>query len=148
MNARNAPEFAIADELPAKVAPGVYELAYVSHETARMFRGRAHKLIMHFRIVTMGEFFEIEVPRYYNVQNVSPKRRKSGHFKAGLKSDFLREYCTLFPGRIGLRDRIPMAPFKESIISGRVSTVTEARGRPIPSELQYSRIEQLLGVKK
>ena len=148
MNANLPAEFGIVGELPPKITPGNYDLVYVRHETARMFKGKAHKLIMHFRIVTMGEFFEAELPRYYNVMNVAPKRKKNGNFKAGLKCDFLREYCTLFPGRLNRRDRIPMSPFKGSIILGKVITVKEARGRPIPTELQYSRIDQLLGVKK
>jgi len=147
VNADRPAEFGIAGELPPKITPGEYDLVYVRHETARMFKGRAHKLTMLFRIVTMGEFFEAELPRYYNVQNVARKRKKNGNFKVGLKCDFIREYYTLFPGRITRRDRIPMSPFKGSIITGRVITVKEARGRPIPTELQYSRIDQLLGVK-
>ncbi len=148
MSSQDDTYFCVPDELLPKVKPGVYDLAFVKYETARMFKGKAPKLVMWFRIVTLGEYFEVLLPRYYNVQNVPQKRTANGSFKAGPKSDFMREYCTLFPGRIGRLDRIPMSPFKQSIIKGRISLVTEARGRKIPAELQYSRIEQLIGVKK
>ena len=148
MSSRNDPHFCVSDDLLPKIKPGVYDLAFVEHETARMFKGKARKLVMWFRIVTLGEYFELILPRYYNVQNVPKKRTKNGSFKAGPKSDFMREYCTLFPDRVGRLDRIPMSPFRQSIIRGKISLVKKARGREIPAELQYSRIEQLLGVKK
>ena len=148
MNAQNDAHFSVTDDLLPKIKAGVYDLAYVEHETVRMFKGRAHKLIMWFRIVTFGDHFEVVLPRYYNVQNVARKRTKNGSFKAGMKSDFLREYCTLFPNPIKRRDRISMSPFRQSIVRGKISSVKEARGRDIPSELQYSRIEQLIEMKK
>lgn len=148
MSSRNGSYFCVSDDLLPKIKSGVYDLAFVEYETARMFKGKARKLVMWFRIVTLGEYFELILPRYYNVQNVPRKRTMNGSFKAGPKSDFMREYCTLFPGRVGRLDRIPMSPFRHSIIKGRISVVKEARGREIPTELQYSRIEQLVGVKK
>lgn len=138
--------FGISDELPPRIKPGEYDLSFVRYETARMFRGKAEKLVMYFKIVSMGEYFDAVLPRYYNVEKIGPKRRTNGRFKAGTKGDFLREYCTLFPNRIGRRDRIPMSPFKNCLIRGNVVTVKEARGRPIPPELQYSKIAQLLEV--
>ena len=148
MNSQNDTYFRVSDDLLPKIKSGVYDLAFVEHETARMFKGKAHKLAMWFRIVTFGEYFEVLLPRYYNVQNVAKRRTKNGTFKAGPKSDFMREYCTLFPGRVGRLDRVPMSPFRHSIIKGKISLVKEARGHKIPAELQYSRIEQLIGVKK
>jgi hypothetical protein len=146
MSSQNDSYFCVSDDLLPKIKPGVYDLVFVEYETARMFKGNAPKLVMWFRIVTLGEYFEVLLPRYYNVQNVAKRRTKNGSFKAGPKSDFMREYCTLFPGRIGRLDRIPMSPFRRSIIKGRISLVKEARGREIPAELQYSRIEQLIKV--
>jgi len=148
VKAQNDAHFSVTDDLLPKIKAGVYDLAYVEHETARMFKGNAHKLVMWFRIVTFGDHFGIVLPRYYNVEKVAKQRTKNGGFKASPKGDFLREYCTLFPNRIGRRDRVPMSPFRNSIIRGKVSVVKEARGKAIPPELQYSRIEQLIEVKK
>jgi hypothetical protein len=140
--------FGTSEDLLPKIKPGTYDLAFIEYETVRMFKGRAHKIVLWFRIVTMGEYFGAVLPRYYNVERVGKRRAKNGNFKAGLKGDFLREYCTLFPNLIQRRDRIPMSPFRQSIILGKIGTCKKARGREIPIELQYSRIEQLLKVKK
>ena len=148
MSAQTDSHFSVSDDLLPKIKAGVYDLAYVEHETVRMFKGRAHKLVMWFRIVSFGDHFEVILPRYYNVENVAKRRTKNGSFKAGMKGDFLREYCTLFPNPIKRRDRISMSPFRQSIIRGKISSVKKARGRQIPPELQYSRIEQLIEVKK
>ena len=143
---RSLPDAFVDDEELLIVKPGIYDLAFVDFETKQMFMGKAPKLIMWFRIVTMGEFFETVLPRYYNVQKVIGKPKRRGRFKAGKKGDFLREYCTLFPNMIGRLDRIPMTPFSTAIIKGKIGYVERARGRKIPKELQYSRIRQLIKV--
>ena len=137
------PDAVIADDLPPKVKQGIYELAFVDFQTARMFKGKADKLIMQFRITTFGDSFGLILPRYYNVQHIIGKPRRHGRFKASRKGDFLREYLTLFPSRADRLDRIPMTPFQNVLIEGKVKTVTYARGREIPKPLQYSKIAEL-----
>lgn len=134
------------DALPPLVKPGVYDLAFVSYRTALMFMGRAPKLEMRFRIVTMGEFFAVELSRYYNVAKLIGKPGRNGRFKPESKGDFLREYMTLFTGVTRL-DRIPMSNYLDKLIEGKVSTVTRARGRDIPKQLQYSVVSELRGLK-
>ena len=141
---RNAlPDALIADDLPPLIKPGVYELAFVEYQTAIMFCGKALKLIMNFRIVSMGEFFEVIVPRYYNVQRVIGKPQRNGRFKCGKKGDFLREYLTLFPNQVARLDRIPMSAFENVLIEGKIETVTRSRNKAIPKPLQYSRVSEL-----
>jgi len=145
MNApKNAlPDAFIADDLPPLIKPGMYELAFVRYKTAIMFCGKASKLIMDFRIVSMGKYFETIVPRYYNVQRVIGKPQRNGRFKCGKKGDFLREYLTLFPNQVGRLDRVPMSAFESVIIEGKIETVTRSRNKVIPKPLQYSRISEL-----
>lgn len=112
-----------------------------------MFMGKAPKLIMDFRIVSYGEFFEDELSRFYNISRIIGKPERHGRFKASKKGDFLREYMTLFTGKISRLDRIPMSYFENVIIEGVVGTVTRSRGRDIPSQLQYSVIKHLRRVK-
>ena len=114
MNAEILPTISAFDDLPPLVKPGIYELAFVDYRTANMFMGKAPKIVMTFRIVSMGKFH-----------------------------GFMREYMTLFTGRVSRLDRIPMSLFENVLIEGRVSTVTRAQGRDIPKELQYSTISEL-----
>ena len=109
--------------------------------------GKAPKLIMNFRIVTFGDYFETELSRYYNVPRIIGKPQRYGRFKCSKKGAFLREYMTLFTGRIKRLDRIPMSYYEEQIIEGRVGTVKRSQGKDIPIELQYSVITELCRLK-
>ncbi len=131
------------DDLPPLVKPGVYSFTFVDFKTALMFRGKAAKLVMTFRIVTMGEFFGTELNRYYNVKRLFGKPQRHGRFKPSSQGAFLREYMTLFTGKVGRRDRIPMSNFENVLIEGKVETVNRAQGKDIPDELQYSVIKEL-----
>ena len=112
-----------------------------------MFKGKAPKLIMNFRIVTFGDYFETELSRYYNVKRIIGKPQRFGCFKPSMKGAFLREYMTLFTGKVNRLDRIPMSYFENAIIEGHVETVKRAQGKNIPTELQYSVITELRRVK-
>ena len=68
----------VCGEKPPLVKPGVYDLAFLHHETARLFGGRALKLVLWFRIITLGEYFEVVLPRYYNVLSIKGKPQKYG----------------------------------------------------------------------
>lgn len=137
------PEISVADDLPPKVKPGIYDLAFIDYKTAMMFQGKAPKLIMSFRIITYGKYFETELTRYYNIQRIIGRPQRRGPFKCSAKGDFLREYMTLFTGKVNRLDRIPMSNFENVIIEGRVDTVKRSRGKEIPKELQYSVITEL-----
>ncbi len=100
-------------------------------------------MILWFSIAEAGDEFEKKVARHYNVTRIIGLPQKNGAFKVGVRSDFLREYATLFgmPGRL---DRIPMSNFDNCFVKGKVKTVTTDRNqREIPKELHYSVIEEL-----
>ena len=147
MSKKGLPDVFVADDLPPLIKPGVYDLVFVDFKTAMMFKGKAPKLIMNFRIVSFGEYFETVLTRYYNVARVIGKAQRHGQFKASKKGDFLREYMTLFTGKVSRLDRIPMSYFESVMIEGKVTTVRRSRGRDIPKELQYSVINELRRVK-
>lgn len=133
----------IEGEKPILVEPGVYDLSFQYHKTHFLF-GRAAKLCCYFNIVSYGKYFEVSVCRYYNVNSLTSKPRKSGGFKVGWKSDFVREYATLFgiPPRL---NRISTEIFRTAIVRGRIDTVTKnSRGKVIPEPLRYSVISELL----
>jgi hypothetical protein len=140
--------FAIDGEQLTHVEPGLYDLAYLYYET-RFLHNRSPKLVVWFKIITMGSDFEKKVPRYYNVKRLIGKARKNGDFKVGQKSDFLREFFTVSTAPVTRLDRIPMGKLGEQIIQGNIDSVTTGYDqRPIPKQLQYSVVRQLVGVSK
>ena len=134
-------------ELPL-IPPGTYDAKFDYHETARMF-GRAPKLILWFRVMTMGEHFNTKLPRYYNAKAIRSKPRRSGGFAIGRKSAFLREYLGLFD-RPGLRlDRLSMSEYRDKLFEVSVRTVKRGSHEcDIPRRLQYSVIDEVLRVKQ
>src|SRR5690242_9896028 len=103
---------------PVLILPGVYDFRFDYYETKVLF-GRASKLVLWFTVITYGDYFDrVRLPRYYNVTKLLERPRKWGRFKVGYKSDFLREYTTLFPIRPRL-DRIPMSAFEKVIVTGK-----------------------------
>lgn len=143
------PECFVNDDFPL-IDPGIYDLGYVYHTTENMFGNpKAPKLTLWFQVLDYGDFFQKKLPRYYNVINHVGKIGKNGNFKVGKKSDFLREYFNMFPLNNPKRlDRIAMSPFKDTIIRGRVETVTkDYRQRGRHKLLHYSVIRELLEPK-
>ena len=132
----------ISEGRPPIVAPGRYDLALVRWEQVAMFGRRAPKLVLHFRIVTFGKYFELVVPRFYNV-----RKTRNGSFTASWSSDLVREYGRLF-GAPSRPDRLSMQKFDNVLIEGRVRHVTrDNRKRRLPPCFQYSVVGELLRVK-
>ena len=110
--------------------------------------GRAPKLVLWFRVLTMGEHFEKRLPRFYNITRLVGRPAKHGRFKVGRSSAFLREYLRLFSTTNRL-DRIPMSRFEQHILVGKVRTVrTGGDQKRIPDALHYSVIDELLRVEE
>ncbi len=145
---QSAEVFAELDgEKPALIEAGTYELRFDYHATCVMF-GRAPKLACWFTVVTMGPYFNtVKLARFYNVRRLIGRPARNGRFKAGWGCNFVREYGRLFrlPSRL---DRIGMSEFGRHVILAKVRTVTHgADQRPIPDGLQYSVIDELIGIK-
>jgi hypothetical protein len=134
--------FDMEGEKPVLVRPGVYDLKFLYYETSMMF-GRQPKLCLVFSICTMGDYFEVQVKRHYNVSKLVGKPGRYGGFKASWRGDFIREFASLFglPQRL---DRIPMSSFQNPMFQGVIKTVDHGSNqRPLPKELHYSVICQL-----
>jgi len=141
-----ASQFEVADDSTPLVRPGFHQVELHHFETSMMFRGKAPKLVLWFTITSIGADHGKCIPRYYNVTRVIGKSQKGGRFKVGKKSDFLREYFTLFHLDGGRLDRLPMTRFEGVTIQAEIQTVTNARGRAIPKPLQYSKVSRLIKV--
>lgn len=136
----------IDGERPALLPLGTYDVAFCGYSTFILF-GRASKLNVQFKILTMGEHFEKRISRYYNISRLIGRPGPNGRFKVGFSSDFLREYGKLFsvPSRL---DRIPMSNFERHIFTAKVRTVEKgSQQENIPEGLRYSVISELIGIK-
>lgn len=133
----------LLDDLP-QVPPGKYKLGFVSYRTALLY-GRIPKLALRFQIIDQGPHYGVQVDRWYNCKQIRGKPRKNGGFQIGRKSDFLREYLTMFSEDVKRLDRISIKPFRTNVVTGRIETVTQnARQQPLPKLMQYSIIRELL----
>lgn len=138
---------ALDGERPSLVPPGTYDVSYVGFSTFILF-GRATKVNVQFKILTMGEHFEKPISRYYNVARLIGRAGRNGRFKVGFSSDFLREYGRLFPVPNRL-DRIPMSAFERHIFTAKVRTVEKgSQQENIPEGLRYSVISELIEIKQ
>ena len=63
--------------------PGYYTLGFIDWET-RIHLGRSHKLVMRFSICDLGEHFETQIERWYNVRRLTGAPRRRGRFIVGL----------------------------------------------------------------
>lgn len=132
----------VAGDLLPHIPEGTYLVALDHYKTQMMF-GRQPKLIMGFKVAD-GEHQGILVPRFYNVRKLKSKAGPRGKFEVGRHSDYLFDYARLhgLPGRL---DRLPMKPWRESLLRAKVVSVMTGRGgRELPGPLQYSKIQKFL----
>ena len=78
------------------IPDGRYQLAYVRHSYAPMFRGR-WKLIIEFRVIDEGPYFETVLKRFYNV------RKLERQYRPPRNGDLTREMAQLFGRWIGFQ---------------------------------------------
>ena len=127
---------------PIKLETGQYEFVLVSYWKGYLY-GKVPKLILLFRIITEGPYFGYHLYRCYNLKGFT---KRGEIIPKGWHSDFVREYSRLFGAPKKLRD-IGVRQFKGKVIRGTVRTVVkDAKQRPLPVNLQYSVIHELLEV--
>lgn len=136
--------FEVEDFRPL-IRPGIYEMALITYRTASYHR--SPKLVLKFRIVSYGEFFETEVERFYNVKSIKGKPGGKGFFKVGARGDFIREYCLISQASINRLDRIAMTPLFNVVVIGKIETVKlDSKQRSIPEQLRYSKVSEIIGL--
>ena len=137
----------VPDDELVLVPEGNYELAYQKHDTW-LYMGRYPKVKITFRIFSFGEHHNKPLIAYYNPKKIMGKPKPKGKFSAGWRSRLMMDFATCF-GAPARKDQIPMSKFEESIVIGKVRTVTHNKDqRKYPDGLEYSVVSELLGVKK
>ena len=131
-----------SNERPILIEPGNYAAVMIDWKVNYSGYFKKHSLLMHFRIVEMGEFYGVVLPAWFNIQ---PSKGKS--IKAGWRSDFLRMYQECFNTRLDRRDRIPMHRFENVAFKVEVETISkDSKGHPLGKINQYSRVRRCLEV--
>ena len=139
--AKADPDIVIFEDPSELVKEGIYDFRFLGHKYVSMFQGSV-KLIMDFKIISYGEFFEIKLQRYYNVQ----KAGRSYHFKKNM--DFTREMRNCFD-KSTLKRGKPFSLLKDKIIFGSVRTVNKSsRQKKLSKNNQYSVISEILGLRE
>ena len=129
-------------EQPILIEPGNYAAVMIDWKVNYSGYFKKHSLLMHFRIVEMGEFYGVVLPAWFNIQ---PSKGKS--IKAGWRSDFLRMYQECFNTRLDRRDRIPMHRFENVALMVEVETISkDSKGHSLGKINQYSRVRRCLPV--
>ena len=129
-------------EQPILIEPGNYAAVMIDWKVNYSGYFKKHSLLMHFRIVEVGEFYGVVLPAWFNIQ---PSKGKS--IKAGWRSDFLRMYQECFNTRLDRRDRIPMHRFENVALKVEVVTISkDSKGHPLGKINQYSRVRRCLEV--
>jgi len=131
------------DLRPVLVKPGTYDVILADHWKGQLYGG-IPKIMLVFRIVSVGQYYGHLLSRCYNVKGFT-KRKEI--IPKGWHSDFVREYSKLFGLPEKLRD-VGIGKFKQKVIQCSVRTVTKDRKqRDLPKELRYSVVSELLTVK-
>ena len=139
-------KFKMENDLPPLVPEKRYEVTMKAYRTALMFAGVAPKLVMDFVILTPGDHYGVVLPKYYNVSHIKGRPAENGEFKVGRKSDFARDFFSLFTVNHRKPDGFRMDLFEGATLLAKVETVVWARNRSIPTNLQYSKVARLIKV--
>lgn len=132
-----------ADRYPS-LPPGLYRVRFSHWQTLLLFQ-RAAKVVLWFVIMEEGPHWGKAIARFYNCTRIIGRPSKNGRFKVGRRSKLVKDFCRLYPDRIGRMDRIPMSAFGTQELLAEVRTVeSDFEQATMPEALRYSVIERLL----
>jgi hypothetical protein len=133
----------IDPDRPVFVKCREYDVIFVRYWKGYLYGG-VPKLILVFKILSVGTYFGLHLNSCYNIKGFT-KRKEI--ITKGWHSSYVREYSHLFGKPMKLRDII-LKPFKGKVFRCSVRTVKkDFKQRPLPKDLYYSVIDQLLEVK-
>ncbi len=102
---------------------GKYEAVFTTWFTGTLFK--QPKVVLIYTI-TSGEFFGVEIPKYYNVKRLKSKAGNRGKFIAKPRGDLLKDFYKLLPTHPKVRfDQVPITKLGKQPIEITVGTVTK-----------------------
>ena len=138
-----------ADDESVLIPEGEYCMKLVSQHTAVQFG--VPKLILVFKITDFGPFLGVKLKAYFNVAALLGKAGIKGKVRHKRTGDFMIQYFTVLPmaARIKRLDRVPMEPLYNAEIVCKVRTVKlNSIRQPLPEQLWYSKVEQLVKIER
>jgi hypothetical protein len=110
---------------------------------------KAAKVVLVFTI-TSGEYFGVDIPKYYNVKKLKTKAGKRGKFIAKPRGDFLKDFYKVLPDHPKVRcNEIPITKLQEQPIEITVDTVKkDYKQNDYPEQLYYSVVREVNRFKK
>ena len=128
---------------PVLIDEGEYDFMLTDIWKGCMYKKRAPKVFLTFRIVTECQHYGRHLKRYYNVKGFT---KKNEIILPGWSCYLARDYGALWGLPRKLKG-IGVTRFKGKVIRGTVVTVkNNSKGKPLPESLWYSRIDELIKV--
>ena len=144
----NVYDFPVDEESAPFIPEGEYRFKFEGYRT--FLFSKSPRLEFQFSVVDFGPYFGTRLSRFYCVEKLTGKHGKNGKCIHKKKGDFLIEFYELFPDQPKRpRSRVPVEPFRNVLIIGKVTTVKQnSLQKQVPEQLWYSKIAKLVGIDK
>ena len=124
------------------IPAGEYEACVVNAATELFYFGRSPKVVLTFRILEQGRYYEKLVRGFYAVKSISGKPRRDGRFKVGPKSRLIRDVAKLLTFRPPT-DRVP-EEVKNCTCRIAVRRVEKVGKDKLAESMQYAVVDSVL----
>ena len=125
------------------IPAGRYQASLIDASTRLFFFGRSPKVVLTFRILDQGPYFEMLVRGFYAVKRIKGKPRRNGTFEAGPRSRLLRDISKLIDSRPPT-DHVPERIIKAAIFEIEVRRVESASGEKLTESMQYAVVDRII----
>ena len=137
----NAGQAGYGDEFD--IPKGNYSACIVDASTRLFFFGRSPKVVLTFRILDLGPYFEKLVRGFYAVRRIKGKPRRNGTFEAGPRSRLLRDISKLIDSRPPT-DHVPERIIEAAIFEIEVRLVDTVSGEKLTESMQYAVVDRIV----
>lgn len=125
------------------IPKGTYSACLIDASTKLFFFGRSPKVVLTFRILDMGPYFQKLVRGFYAVKRIKGKPRHNGAFEAGPRSRLLRDLSKLIDSRPPT-DHIPTNIIGAVVVDIEVRRVDRANGEALSDSMQYAVVHRII----
>ena len=125
------------------IPKGIYSACIVDASTKLFYFGRSPKVVLTFRILDQGPYFEKLVRGFYAVKRIKGKARRNGEFEAGPRSRLLRDISKLIDSRPPT-DHIPASVIQAAVFEIEVRRVERAAGEELAESMQYAVVDRII----
>ena len=137
----NAGQAGYGDEFD--LPKGNYSACIVDASTKLFFFGRSPKVVLTFRILDLGPYFEMLVRGFYAVKRIKGKPRRHGTFEAGPRSRLLPDISKLIDSRPPT-DHVPERIIEAAIFEIEVRIVDTVSGEKLTESMQYAVVDRIV----